>query len=45
MSYEADEEVAAKKRVPLEKEILPFYLEKLDSIAKENNGHFALGKV
>lgn len=23
---------------------MPFYLEKLDSIAKENNGHFALGK-
>lgn len=45
MSYENDEEVAAKKRVPLDAEIIPFYLEKLDAIAKENNGHFALGKV
>jgi prostaglandin-H2 D-isomerase / glutathione transferase len=45
VSYEADEEVQAKKREPLEAEILPFYLEKLDSLAKENNGHFALGKV
>lgn len=45
VSYEADEDVQAKKRGPLETEILPFYLEKLDSIAKENNGHFALGKV
>lgn len=45
VSYEADEAVQAKKREPLEAEIIPFYLEKLDSLAKENNGHFALGKV
>lgn len=45
VSYEADEQVQAKKREPLEAEIIPFYLEKLDSIAKENNGHLALGKV
>lgn len=35
----------AKKREVLEAETLPFYLEKLDSLAKENKGHFALGKV
>jgi prostaglandin-H2 D-isomerase / glutathione transferase len=29
----------------LESEILPFYLEKLDSLALQNNGHFALGKL
>jgi glutathione S-transferase len=29
----------------LESEILPFYLEKLDSLAQQNNGHFALGKL
>jgi len=45
VSYEADEQIQAKKREPLEAEIIPFYLEKLDSIAKENNGHFALGKL
>jgi len=45
VSYENDEEVQAKKREPLDNEIIPFYLEKLDSIAKENGGHFALGKL
>lgn len=45
VSYEADEAVQAAKRGPLESETLPFYLEKLDSLAKENNGYFALGKV
>lgn len=45
MSYEADEAVQSKKRVTLDEETIPFYLEKLDSLAKENNGHFALGKV
>lgn len=45
VNYEADEAVQAKKRVPLNEETLPFYLEKLDALVKENNGHFALGKV
>lgn len=45
MSYEADEEVQKKKREALEAEIIPFYLEKLDSLSKDNNGYFALGKV
>lgn len=45
VSYETDADVQAKKREPLDNEIIPFYLEKLDTIAKENNGHFALGKL
>lgn len=45
VSYEADEAVQAAKRIPLENETLPFYLEKLDSIAQQNNGYFALGKL
>lgn len=45
VNYEADKDVQAKKREILEAETLPFYLEKLDALAKENNGHFALGKV
>lgn len=45
VSYETDTAVQEAKRGPLEKETLPFYLEKLEEIAKENNGHFALKKV
>lgn len=45
VSYETDAAVQEAKRGPLEKETLPFYLEKLEEIAKENNGHFALKKV
>ncbi|KAG5680355.1 hypothetical protein PVAND_009865 [Polypedilum vanderplanki] len=45
VSYEADEEVQKKKRVTLDNETIPFYLEKLDSIVAANNGHFALGKL
>lgn len=43
VSYEADETVQAKKRETLNAETIPFYLEKLDALAK--GGHFALGKV
>lgn len=45
VSYETDTDVQAKKREPLDNETIPFFLEKLDTVAKENNGHFALGKV
>lgn len=34
-----------KKLAELEKDILPFYLTKLDAIAKENKGHLALGRL
>lgn len=45
VSYEPDEEVQAKKRVTLNNETIPFYLSKLDALAGENNGYFALGKL
>lgn len=45
VSYEKDEVAKAEKFVPLTNETIPFYLEKLDAIVKENNGYFALGKV
>lgn len=45
VSYEPDDDVKAKKLVTLKDEVIPFYLEKLDDIAKENNGYLALGKV
>lgn len=31
--------------VTLKSETIPFYLAKLESMAKENNGHFALSKL
>ncbi|XP_037032086.1 glutathione S-transferase-like [Bradysia coprophila] len=45
VQYEPDEAVKEKKRVTLNAETIPFYLTKLDAIAKENNGHLALGKL
>lgn len=45
VSYEPDDEVKEKKNVTLTTEVIPFYLEKLEAIAQENNGHLALGKV
>lgn len=45
MSYETDEEIKAKKLVTLKAETIPFYLDKLEAIVKENNGHFALAKL
>lgn len=43
--YETDEAVKAKKKAVIEAETIPFYLGKLEAIAKENNGHLALSKV
>lgn len=34
-----------KKLADVKKDVVPFYLDKLDAIAKENNGHLALGRV
>lgn len=45
VSYEPDDEVKAKKQVTLTTEVIPFYLEKLEAIVKENNGHLALARV
>lgn len=43
--YETDEKVKAEKMKTLCDETIPCYLGKLEKIAKENNGHLALGKV
>ncbi|XP_058456414.1 glutathione S-transferase [Malaya genurostris] len=45
VSYEPDDEVKEKKLVTLNSEVIPFYLEKLDDIARENNGYLALSKL
>lgn len=43
--YETNEEAKAKLKATLESETIPLYLDKLESWAKENNGHLALSKV
>lgn len=43
--WESDEAVKAKKMKEVHDTIIPFYTEKLEKIAKSNNGHLALGKV
>lgn len=45
MSYEPDDDVKEKKLVTLNAEVIPFYLEKLEDIARDNNGYLALGRV
>lgn len=45
VSYEPDDEVKEKKNITLTTEVIPFYLEKLDAIAADNQGHLALGRV
>jgi prostaglandin-H2 D-isomerase / glutathione transferase len=44
-SYEADAKLKAEKRKTFVEEIGPFYLDRLEAIAKANNGHLALGKT
>lgn len=45
VSYEPDDDVKEKKNITLTTEVIPFYLEKLEEIAKENQGHLALSKL
>ena len=45
VSYEPEDEIKEKKMITLVNEVIPFYLEKLETIVKDNNGHFALGKL
>ncbi|KAG4075479.1 hypothetical protein HA402_003304 [Bradysia odoriphaga] len=42
--YEPNEAVKQKKLAELKEDVIPFYLGKLDVIAKENNGYLALGR-
>lgn len=43
--YEQDEAIKESRKEPLLKETLPYYLQRLDAIAKDNNGHLAVGRV
>lgn len=45
VSYEPDDDVKHKKLLTLNNEVIPFYLEKLEDIARENGGYLAAGKV
>lgn len=41
--FESNEELRNSRKEVLFRETLPFYQERLDNMAKENNGHLALG--
>lgn len=43
--YETDPAIKESNKERLHKEILPYYLPRLDGIAKANNGHLAVGKL
>lgn len=43
--YEKDERIRQRNHEQIKKDIVPFFLEKLENIAKENNGYLALGRV
>ena len=45
VSYEPDDDVKTKKLVTLNTEVVPFYLEKLEDIARDNNGYLSCGRV
>ncbi|XP_054740400.1 glutathione S-transferase S1 [Anastrepha obliqua] len=45
VSYEPEDDIKEKKLVTLNTEVIPFYLEKLEQTVKDNEGHFALGKL
>lgn len=39
-------EMSKQKKMPeIQRTVIPFYLEMLDAIAKENNGYLAFGRV
>ncbi|XP_026463636.1 glutathione S-transferase-like [Ctenocephalides felis] len=43
--YEADEAVKEKKYQQVLADVIPYYLDKLDAVAKSNDGHLALKKL
>lgn len=43
--FDKDENAKQKKYAHCKKEVIPFYMGKLDAIAKENNGYMAIGRV
>ncbi|KAI4471543.1 glutathione s-transferase [Holotrichia oblita] len=44
-NYEQDPAIKEARKGPLFQETIPYYLEKFEQIAKDNNGHFAVGKL
>ncbi|XP_065161131.1 glutathione S-transferase-like [Atheta coriaria] len=44
-SYEKDEAIKASRKAPLFEETIPYYLERIDKIAKENGGHLAVNRL
>lgn len=45
VSYEPDDQVKEKKMITLTQEVIPFYLTKMNVVAKENDGHLVLNRV
>lgn len=45
VSYEPDDAVKEKKMITLTQEVIPFYLTKMNVVAKENGGHLVLNRV
>lgn len=45
VKYEPDAALKETKLADLKENIAPFYFDKLENIAEENNGHMALGRV
>ncbi|KAI4471546.1 glutathione s-transferase [Holotrichia oblita] len=43
--YEKDAAVKETRKVPLFQETIPFYIGKFEELAKNNNGHLAVGKL
>ncbi|KAL5278399.1 HPGDS family protein [Megaselia abdita] len=45
VTYEPDDQIKEKKLITLNKEVVPFYLEKLEQTVKDNEGYFALKRL
>ncbi|XP_070500455.1 glutathione S-transferase-like [Chironomus tepperi] len=45
VSYEPDDAVKEKKMITLTQEVIPFYLTKMNVVAKENGGHLVLNRT
>ncbi|GJQ79690.1 hypothetical protein Trydic_g5838 [Trypoxylus dichotomus] len=43
--YQKNEVVKEALKQPLYEQTIPYYMEKFEQIAKQNNGHFALGRL
>ncbi|XP_031357575.1 glutathione S-transferase-like [Photinus pyralis] len=43
--YETDETVKETRKKPVFEQTIPYYMERIEAIAKKNNGHLAAGKL